>query len=85
MYYDSFAPRTGPAAMPSPRSKIAPYFSGRLGTFEDFLEEFETLAYDYKLTEPQHVDVLVRYVDPFTREFCRTLNGFRSRDWTLFR
>ena len=41
MYYDPYAPRIGPTAMPLPLSKIVPYFAGRFGTFEDFLEEFE--------------------------------------------
>jgi hypothetical protein len=85
MYCDSFAPRTGPAAMPSHRSKIAPYFSGRRGTFEDFLEEFEARAYDCRLTDPQRVDSLVCYVDSSFREKCKSLNGYRSCDWSLFR
>ena len=46
MHYDSFAPRTRLAAMRSPRSRIAPYFSERLGTFENSLEEFEHLSTD---------------------------------------
>jgi hypothetical protein len=85
MYYELYAPRTGPAAMPSPRSKIAPYFSGRRGTFEEFLEEFEARAYDCRLTDPQRVDTLISYVDPSFREMCKSLNGYRSCDWSLFR
>jgi hypothetical protein len=85
MYYDPYPPRTGPAAMPSPRSKIAPYFSGRRGTFEDFLEEFEARAYDCRLTDPQRVDTLISYVDSSFREKCKSLNGYRSCDWSLFR
>ena len=86
-YYHPFAPRTGPAAMPSPRSRRAPYFSGRadIATFEDFLEEFEDLAHACELTEPQQVDALVRYLDPTSREFCRTRNGYRMGDWVSFR
>ncbi|KAH9044889.1 hypothetical protein EDB83DRAFT_2677265 [Lactarius deliciosus] len=82
---DPYAPRTGPAAMPSPRSKYAPYYSGCTDTLEDFLEEFEGLAYDCELTDPQRVDVLIRYVAPLLRDFWRSLNGYRSRDWPLFR
>ncbi|KAH9011150.1 hypothetical protein EDB85DRAFT_1146371 [Lactarius pseudohatsudake] len=94
MYYDDddddddddpYAPRIGPAAMPSPRSKFAPYYSGHADSFEDFLEEFEALAYDCALTDPQRVDVIIRYVDPSIREFWKSLNGYRSRDWPLFR
>ncbi|KAH9047179.1 hypothetical protein EDB84DRAFT_1575483 [Lactarius hengduanensis] len=92
MYYDDddddddpYAPRIGPAAMPSPRSRFAPYYSGYANTFEDFLEDFEGRAYDCALTDPQRVDTLVRYVDPTLRELCRTFDGFRSRNWSLFR
>jgi hypothetical protein len=85
MYYDPYAPRTGPDAMPSHRSKIAPYFSGRRGTFKDFLEEFEARAYDCRLTDPQRVDSLVCYVDSSFREKCKSLNGYSSCDWSLFR
>ncbi|KAH9167494.1 hypothetical protein EDB89DRAFT_125211 [Lactarius sanguifluus] len=90
MYYydeddDPYAPRIGPAAMPSPRSKFAPYYSGHANTFEDFLEEYEGLAYDCALTDPQRVDVLIRYVAPSLRDFWRSLSGYHSRDWPLFR
>ncbi|KAH9009240.1 hypothetical protein EDB85DRAFT_2246661 [Lactarius pseudohatsudake] len=91
MYYDDdedddpYAPRTGPAAMPSPRSKFAPYYSGHANTFEDFLDEFEGRAYDCALTDPQRVDVIIRYVDPSLRDFWRSLNGYRSHNWPLFR
>ncbi|KAH9160147.1 hypothetical protein EDB89DRAFT_2236104 [Lactarius sanguifluus] len=92
MYYDDedddddpYAPRIGPAAMPSPRSKFAPYYSGHANTFEDFLEEYEGLAYDCALTDPQRVDVLIRYVAPSLRDFWRSLSGYHSRDWPLFR
>ena len=84
-YYSRFAPRTGPAAMPSPRSRHAPYFSGRRGTLEAFLEEFEREAYDCRLTDPQRVDILISYIDPYLHEFCRSLDGFCSCDWRLFR
>ena len=86
MYYDPYAPRIGPTAMPLPRSKIVPYFAGRFGTFEDFLEEFEDHAHACKLTDSQQVDAPIRYMDLCTHEFCKTLDGFRAcREWTLFR
>ncbi|KAH9007841.1 hypothetical protein EDB84DRAFT_1599672 [Lactarius hengduanensis] len=92
MYYDDddddddpYAPRTGPAAMPSPRSKFAPYYSGHANTFEDFLDEFEGRAYDCALTDPQRVDVIIRYVDPSLRDFWRSLSGYHSRDWPQLR
>ena len=34
--------------------------------------------------DTQRVNVIVHYIDPSTREFCKTLNGFHSCDWTLF-
>ena len=52
--------------------------------FEDFLEEFEEHAFICKLTDLQRVDTIIRYMDPFTREFCKTLSGFRIRDWNQF-
>ncbi|KAH9069441.1 hypothetical protein EDB83DRAFT_2584756 [Lactarius deliciosus] len=82
MYYDDdddddpYAPRIGLAAMPSPRSKFAPYFSGCTDMLEDFLEEYEGLAYDCVLTDPQRVDVIIRYVAPSLRDFWRSLNGY---------
>ncbi|KAH9013534.1 hypothetical protein EDB85DRAFT_2296239 [Lactarius pseudohatsudake] len=90
MYYDDedddpYTPRIGPAAMPSPHSEYAPYYSGRNNMFEDFLEEFEGLAYDCALTDPQRVDAIIRYFDPSIRELCRPFNGFRSRNWPLLR
>ncbi|KAH9083399.1 hypothetical protein EDB83DRAFT_2511721 [Lactarius deliciosus] len=82
---DPYTPRIGPAAMPSPRSKYAPYYSGHANTFEDFLEEFEGRAYDCALTDPQRVDVIIRYVDPSLRDFWRSLSGYHSRDWPQLR
>ncbi len=87
MYYnhdDPYAPRTGLAAMPSPRLEYAPYYSGCDDSFEDFLEEFKGQAYDCTLTDPQRVDVVIRYVDPSMHNFWRSLNGFCSHDWPLF-
>ncbi|KAH9050778.1 hypothetical protein EDB87DRAFT_1545955, partial [Lactarius vividus] len=71
--------------MPSPRSKFAPYFSGCTDSLEDFLEEFEGLAYKCTLTDPQRVDVIIRYVDPSLRDFWRSLTGYRSHDWPRLR
>ena len=82
---DPYAPRIGPAAMPSRHSNFAPYFLGRADEFEDFLKEFESLVSDCKLTDPQQVDALPCYVDHSTRELCKVLNGYCSRDWLQFR
>ncbi|KAI9448727.1 hypothetical protein BJY52DRAFT_305352 [Lactarius psammicola] len=85
MFYDDHDPRIGPEEMPSPHSEYAPYYSGCADTFEDFLDEFEGRAYDCELTDPQRVDAIIRYVDPSIQELCRTLSGFRPRDWSMFR
>jgi hypothetical protein len=89
MYYSDrdnpYAPCTGLAAMPSPRSKSAPYFLGHRDEFEDFLAEFEDLAYKYRLTDPQQVDTLICYINSSFREYCRTLSSYHSCDWTRFR
>jgi len=53
MYYHYDNPCTRPAAMPSPCSEYALYYSGHVNLFEDFLEEFEGQACDCKLTDPQ--------------------------------
>ncbi|KAH9161499.1 hypothetical protein EDB89DRAFT_2157606 [Lactarius sanguifluus] len=53
MYYDDdddddpYALHIGPAVMPSPHLKFAPYYSGHADSFEDFLEEYEGLVYDF--------------------------------------
>ena len=93
MYYDSdrdndsdsLAPCPGPAAIPSPRSRFAPYLSRRVDVFEDFLEDFEDHANACKLSDPQRVDAIVRYIDSSSHEFCESGIGFRSRDWISFR
>ncbi|KAH9052810.1 hypothetical protein EDB87DRAFT_1825954 [Lactarius vividus] len=71
--------------MPSPHSRFVPYYSGRANTFEDFLEEFESLAYDCALTDPQRVEVIIRYVNPSLRDFWRSLTGYHSCDWPQLR
>jgi hypothetical protein len=70
--------------MPSPHSRIAPYFSGHVGTFDAFLEEFKARAYDCRLTDLQQVNTLVRYVNPSFCEMCKSLNGYWSCNWILF-
>ena len=84
MHYDRYGPHIGPAAMPSPHSRHVPYFSGHRRTLEGFLKEFKREAYDCRLTDPQQVDALVSYVDPYIHDFCRSLDGFPSCDWHRF-
>jgi hypothetical protein len=51
---------------------------------KDFLSEFEDHAYACRLTDLERVDIIIHYVDPSFREYCRTLSGYRSCDWTRF-
>ena len=53
-------------------------------TSQDVSECFEYHVYACKLTDPQRVEVIIRYIDPSTRKFCKTLSGFHSCDWTPF-
>ncbi|KAH9020251.1 hypothetical protein EDB83DRAFT_2567819 [Lactarius deliciosus] len=71
--------------MPSPSSEYAPYYSGRRGTFEIFLQEFESLADRCMLTNPQQVETITRYMAPSVCKVLRSVDGFCSRDWSHFR
>ncbi|KAH9038251.1 hypothetical protein EDB85DRAFT_2195205 [Lactarius pseudohatsudake] len=82
---DPYVPRIRLAVMPSPRSKFTPYFSGCADSLEDFLEEYDSLAYDCALMDPQRVDIIIRYVNPSMREFWRSLSGYHSHDWPQLR
>jgi hypothetical protein len=73
---------TGPAAMPSPCSDHAPSFSGEGGeSLEDFLHEYEELAYGHGLTERQMVDWVIRYVHSSQQDLWKSLDGFMASDW----
>ena len=68
--------------MPSPRSHHAPSFSGEGGeSLEDFLHEYEELAYGHGLTERQTVDWVIRYVHSSQRDLWKSLDGFVTSDW----
>ena len=43
-----------------------------------------TQLYGCRLTDSQQVDIITCYIDPSTHEYCRTLSGYHSRDWTRF-
>jgi hypothetical protein len=73
---------TGPAAMPSPRSDHAPSFSGEGSeSLEDFLHEYEELAYGHGLTERQAVDWVIKYVHSSQRDLWKSLDGFVASNW----
>jgi len=73
---------TGPTAMPSPCSDHVPSFSGEGGeSLEDFLHEYEELAYSYGLTERQTVDWVIQYVHSSQRDLWKSLDGFTASNW----
>ena len=73
---------TRPAAMPSLRSHHAPSFSGEGGeSLEDFLHEYEELAYGHGLMERQTVDWVIRYIHRSQRDLWKSLDGFVASDW----
>ena len=72
--------------MPSIRSKLAPYFSGKISQpIEEFLEEYDELADKHGLTDRQKVETVIRYVNEQQRHIWRSLDGFLNRDWDQFR
>jgi hypothetical protein len=68
--------------MPTPRSKLAPYFTGDIEEpIGEFLQEYEELADSNGLTSRQKVETVVRYVNPTERDLWRSLPGYTRRDW----
>jgi hypothetical protein len=73
---------TGPTAMPSPCSDHVPSFSGEGGeSLEDFLHEYEELAYGHGLTERQTVDWVIWYVHSLQQDLWKSLDGFAASNW----
>jgi hypothetical protein len=76
---------TGPAAMPGPRSKSAPSFTGhRSESLADFLQEYEELAELHQLTESQKVETITRYTTTDLKNYWRDLPGYSTLDWPRF-
>ena len=72
----------GPAMMPSPHSRWAPYFSGQTGDLiEGFLSEYEEFAHHCGLTDCQKVEAITRYVPHSLGDFWKSLNGYWARSW----
>ncbi|KAI9451279.1 hypothetical protein F5148DRAFT_986626 [Russula earlei] len=68
------------------RSDNAPRFGGRLeDSLINFLHEFETLATGHGLDDAQKVQAVARYVPPTVRDLWKTLDGYTTRDWAVFR
>ncbi|KAI0277655.1 hypothetical protein BC826DRAFT_882421, partial [Russula brevipes] len=71
--------------LPSHRSNKTPYFSDpNKESLTDFLFDFERLANNHNLSNPEKVDEVVRYIPPSTRNFWETLDGYSTRDWDTF-
>ncbi|KAF8487080.1 hypothetical protein DFH94DRAFT_797347, partial [Russula ochroleuca] len=51
----------------------------------DFLQEYEFLADDDGLTDQEKVETILRYTPLAIRRVWRTLDGFRTGDWEIFR
>jgi hypothetical protein len=68
--------------MPTPRSKLALYFTGDIEEpISEFLQEYEELADSNGLTSHQKVETVVRYVNPTECDLWQSLSGYISRDW----
>src|SRR6266850_6962092 len=73
---------SGPATMPSARSKTAPFFSGNIDNpIEDFLQEYEELADSYRLNSRQKVETVIQYVAQSQRDIWKSLEGYINHDW----
>jgi hypothetical protein len=69
----------GPAAMPPPRSRAAPFFSEALDDpINDFLAEYLELADGHGLTEQQKVELVVWYVDAKLHNHWKSMAGYAS-------
>jgi len=80
-----YASPQGVAAMPSKRSKLAPFYSGEVKhPIEDFLDEYEELADKCGLTGPQKVETVIRYIDRSQRHIWQALPGYTDRNWDNF-
>ena len=73
----------GVSAMPSPRSKTALRFLGKIDILiKDFLREYEELADSCRLTQCQKVETVIWYVSTSQRHIWTSLAGFTARDWS---
>ena len=76
----------GIAAMPTPKSRHAPHFSGEDDDIlSEFLHEYEGLADGNGLTERQKVEEITCYVPRNLRKLWVTLPGYKAFKWHRFR
>ena len=72
--------------MPSVHSSRAPRFSADEDELiADFLQEYEDLADSLRLTEPQMVETVVRYVPRVLQALWKTLPQYHAKDWDLLK
>ncbi len=77
---------SGPAAMPTPRSNKAPYFTDQSGDpVEVFLREYENLAITHGLTSSQKVEQVLRYVSLELCDLWQFLDGYTTHSWSTFK
>ena len=68
--------------MPHPDASRAPRFSADNDKLiADFLQEYEDLANSVRLTGPQKVDMIVRYVPRVLQTLWKALPSYQTRDW----
>ncbi|KAI9443688.1 hypothetical protein BJY52DRAFT_1194557 [Lactarius psammicola] len=77
---------SGPAAMPTPHSNKAPYFTDQSGNpVEVFLWEYENLAITHGLTSLQKVEQVLRYVLLELCDLWQFLDGYMTHSWSTFK
>jgi len=71
--------------MLSAQSKLALHFSGEIEhPIEDFLEEYEELADNCRLSNLQKVETVIQYVDHSQRHIWQSLPGYINHNWDDF-
>jgi len=71
--------------MPGFRSNNAPFFLTNDNTpITNFLHKFTALADDYRLTDSQKVETIMRYVPPKTYTFWSTFPSYVAKNWSAF-
>ena len=69
--------------MPGPGTMGAPYFDGQ--NITDFLNRYEDLCYDFRLSEAEKVRRLPRYCEIIIAQSIEIIEHWIKRDWTRLR
>src|SRR5215475_9554712 len=71
---------------PPPGSRRAPKtFSGKYFEIESFLQEFDSLAMYYSLTNDEKFRQITRYVTRSVRDIIEGLSAYRDKKWNDFK